>query len=277
MNKDAYVPPSKVTVSEIDGFVERLGTHLNGLIPSDFETFGELVNSIVDGLVPPKARDFYRSPGMVIGLAILEIGNIGQKIHRYQFIERYKFFADMPDAEMGLAFAEHMYAVRNAELYSILERGEAVVRFVAAIAVELQTGDSKAANKYTKEYRRQFEYRLRERHRMTHAHERPSLVSRMLQLSDVKTDEERQMIQSIFGDILNTMVSAFELIQERQPEGEHPTHMSDPVAFQKWYLQRVDGEAASMWHIFTESVLVAAGLFGENLTVATNDGLAPES
>lgn len=258
MDKGTYLPPSEVPESVIDDYAKQLCRYLNGLVPHDFQTFGGRVSGIVDGMVPPAARDMYRTPDSVIGLAAFEVGNVGQKIRRYQFIERYKFFVDLPDAEMGIAFGEHIYAVRNAELYSILEKGEAIVRFVATLSMELEAGDAKAPSKYAKDYRSQFAYRLRERHRMTHAHERPSVVSRMLQLRELKTDQERRMIKRIFGDMLSTIMETFELIQEKQPE--KAPFPCDPATFQNWYLRRVDEEAASMWRIFSKAVSEASGL-----------------
>lgn len=259
VNNEAYFPPSEVPQAVIDALSDQIGGHLRSLVPKDLKAFGDRVNSTVDAMVAPSARELYRDPSAIIGLATFEVGNIGLKIRRYQFIERYKFFADLPDADMGMAFGEHMYAVRNAELYTILERGEAVVRFGAALAADLGVGDQKAATVYSKQYRAEFEHRLRECHRMTHAHERPSLVSRILQLGKIKTEEERKVVGDILGGIVRTMVAAFKLIQERLPEEDRMPSMLDPVAFQRSYLQRNDTEAASMWCLFADAMLGAVG------------------
>ncbi len=237
----------------------------------DFETFGAPVTSIVDDMIAPNARDAYRTPSNVIGLATFEVGNLGQKIRRYQFIERYKFFVDMPDAEMGMAFHEHCYEVRNAEIYAILERGEALIRFIATLAAELKSGEEKAPNKYARDFRRKFEHRLRERHRRTHAHERPSFVSRMLQLGEIKTKEEQQLLEDSLRNIYGTITAAFDAIREKLKEGERIPSPRDAVAFQKWYLQRVDEEAAAMWQICTDAMSAAVKMPYDISSASSND------
>jgi hypothetical protein len=270
LNKDAYLPPSEVPQSAIDDFAEQFHRYLKNLIPADFEAFGARVTSIVDHMVPPNARDAYRTPLNVIGLATFEVGNLGQKIRRYQFVERYKFFVDMPDTEIGIAFHEHCYEVRNAELYGILERGEALIRFAAALAAELDSGDEKAPSKYARNFRREFDHRLRERHRRTHAHERPSLISRILQIGEIKTKEERQVLEHFLRNIHSTVTAAFEAIQEKWQEHKLIPSMRDPVTFQQWYLQSVDEEAATMWRLFTDA-LSAAVKMPNDTSSSSND------
>ena len=258
--KEAYREPSEVEQAIVDQFVARLKTHLSQAVRPGHGAFGDKVSATVDNMVAPGVRERYRKTDAVIGLASFEVSQIGQKIRRYQYIERYKFFFDAPDPEIGMGFAEHMYALRNAELYAVLERGETIVRFVSAIGAELGIGSVKAPTKYNKSFREKFERRLRERHKITHAHERPSLVSRMLQLGGLKTDNERKKLENVLGDIFGAMNMAMEAIQDKVPEADRAPSPTDPTAFQTWYLQRVDGEAATMWKTFSDAVASAAGL-----------------
>lgn len=240
-------------------------------MPLDFDAFGAAVISAVDNMIPPKSRDGYRTPLNVIDLATFEVTSLGQKIRRYQFIERYKFFVRMPDSEMGMAFHEHCYEVRNAEIYGTLERGEVIIRFITALAADFKIGDAKAPNRYARNFRRAFEHRLRERHRRTHAHERPSLVSRMLQLGEIKTTEERQLLEGLLRNIYGTLTAAFDAIREKLQADDRIPSTGDPVAFQKWYLERVDEEAAAMWHIFTDSLSAAVKMPQDSSTALSND------
>ena len=237
-----------------------LEKHLNQAVVLGRETFGAQVSTIVDKMVAPGIREQYRKTEAVIGLASFEVAQIGRKIRRYQYIERYKFFFDAPSSEIGMAFAEHMYLLRNAELYGVLERGERITRFVSAIGGDLEIGSAKASAKYNKSFKRKFGRRLGERHRMTHAHERPSLVSCILQLSEPKSEGEREFLGNALGELLGTMHAALELVQDKIPEADRMPSLQDPTAFQAWYLQSVDGEAATMWRTFSEAVASAAGL-----------------
>lgn len=238
----------------------RWKTHVVQAIRPGHDAFGTKVSNIVDKMVAPSARDNYRKTDQVINLALTEIDFLAQKIRRYQYIERYKFHFQSPNPEIGMGFAEHMYLLRNSELYGVLEQGETLIRFASAVGEELGVGDDKAAPKYHKLFKEKFERRLRERHRMTHAHERPSLVSRLLQLGELKTDDERKMVEKTLGMIYGSITAIMEAINKDIPEEKRPPSSKDKKAFQAWYLERVDDEAAIMWKIFSNAVSSAVGL-----------------
>jgi hypothetical protein len=255
-----YIEPSGIDQVAIDLFLEKVEQHLLQSIKPCLTNFGNKVSGMVDKMVAPGSRENYRRPEQVIALAKLEISLMAQKINRYQYIDRYRFFFTAPNTDSGISFVEHMYSLKNAELYNVLERGEALVRFLSTIGADLGVGDAKAPNKYAKSFKRKFERRLKERHKITHAHERPSLVSRLLQLSELKSDDDKKILANILGAIFRTMNEALDILKELAPSAEHPPSPKDRKEFHEWYLEQVDGEASTMWETLSQSIHSAIGL-----------------
>jgi hypothetical protein len=253
-NRDQYEPPSGLTrsqISEFCGVIEKC------LLNGPTVEISDAVKSQVAKRVAPSALPLYDDFDSVVSLAAHEIGEIGQRIGRYRYIERYKFFFETNDREMGLAFGEHLYELRSGQIYAVLERGVEIIRLCSTVADCRGRGDSKAANAYLKEFRSAFAYRLRERHRQAHAHERPSLASRILSLRPVKEDEKR-MAAEVLATVLAQARFALRLLTQGGNEIVSPVP-EDHAEFQSYYLQRVDEEASTMWRIFSKAIARAVG------------------
>lgn len=253
-------PPTDFQEVMVEEFADRLGLHLKSLVSPNFAGFSPVLEDVVDKMVAPSARESYRGTDAIFRLLIGEVSSVGQRARRYQYIERYKFFAKMPNPDMGMAFAEHLWSARGAEVYSILERGESLIRFAAGLAAELGSGDAKSPGRFSKRFRSAFAYRLRERHRITHAHERPSLTSRILQMGELKADGEREAVQRVLGRLIVGIQQFFENFAQLEGVDDPAPDPRDRNAFQRWYLRRSDSEALAMWTLFREGIEAAVGM-----------------
>lgn len=241
--------------------MDRIHVHLLHTMRANSIKFGPRVETTIDKMVAPSVRENYRDGAQIIQLALFECRTVVQRMRRYCFIERYKYFIDLPSSEMGIAFGEHCYALRGSEIYIIGEKSEQLLRFVKAIAEDIGLQPSKAPEDFKKKFSKEFVYRLRERHKITHAHERPSLVSRLLQLEKRSSDEEKALVKSFLVDALAMASSAFKALEGSTSSDDQVTSpLSNPIQFQRDYLKRVDAEAETMWRIFSQYLIEAVCL-----------------
>ena len=148
--------------------------------------------------------------------------------------------------EMIQALIEHTYTLRSYEIYTVLERATQTLKFGHEVAKAINLPSVLNDKKYEKHMKKEFEHRLRERHRIVHAHERPSLVSRITSLAPeaFKVPE----VQNYLISLIKLNSSMLRLLKQKHPEITMP-HVSDE-GFYRGYLARVDEEAKSMWEIF---------------------------
>jgi len=249
--------PTEVDVERIEAFTTSARKHLlKQLAGKKNIAISLALETEIRKRVAPSAIGNYLNLKAIVDDVTFEINNLGRRIRRYQFIERYRDVFLSPDREMMMAFLEHTHSMRTAELYTILERGADLIRLCGVLVVNLGLPATNAAAKYQKRFRKEFERRLRERHRIVHAHERPSLLSRLLSTPAEAFDDPTfvDAFTEIFADVVAILghvrgKEANELMKE-QASG----------AFRREYLLAVDLEAAAMWRILSECVAEALTL-----------------
>jgi hypothetical protein len=266
---EGYRDPSEVTTDEVETFCRELSQHLQKRFSSQpGVVVGDELKALIVKRVPPKLVTLYEQFHHCIELLAFETTEIGKRIRRYQYIERYKFFFSTPDKEMFQAFQEHTWSNRGGEIYVILERGEALIEFASLIAGRLGEPPSKAAKGFYNDMRNEFNYRLRERHRITHVHERPSLLSRILSLP-AEAYQEPAVVDLIVGTV--GQLSGMMKLLESGAKFESSEALEEALAavndetpkiedFQEAYLKRVDEEAGKMWRLLTKGLREAVAL-----------------
>ena len=199
--------------------------------------------------VLPRLVEDFSLPERAIGLLSMDIEDLGLRIYRYRYIERYQEAISFDDPEMGAAFASHIHNLRGSEIYVIQERGADVLSFLHGLTSDfgVSAGDQKAA--FKKAFKKQFSRHLRERHRIVHAHERLSLASRMISLSPL--DGADPKVADVFIDVVAQLLP-------RISERIGLTDMMSPVEIRQklkaFQLNAMDEEAASMWKCFMTAV-----------------------
>lgn len=115
-----------------------------------------------------------------------EAMTILDRILVYPFTASYrKHLKDAPK-EVLRAWQFHSHSLRVGELYIVLDRTKKLLEFLAVVARDCGLPATDKREEFEKTFKKTFERRLRERHRLTHAHERPSMESRIIDLAGGK-------------------------------------------------------------------------------------------
>jgi hypothetical protein len=166
--------------------------------------------------VPPKSVAIFSDPPKLSTLVRLEYIGMGERIYLYPYIARYReLFKNPPPGAIG-AWAMHMHTLRQAELYVILERSTVLLKFLHMAAVEFGLTPTDQTKAFEKAFKKRFDRRLRERHRLTHAHERPSLTSRVIDLVSMPPAEEDK--PAIAEALASTLINMASLLPAGPPE-----------------------------------------------------------
>lgn len=136
-----------------------------------------------------------------------EILTILDRILIYPHTTTYrKHLKDAPH-EVQKAWQFHSHSLRVTELYIILDRNIAMLSFLNVILESFNLPMHDQRKEFEKSFKKTFERRLRERHRLTHAHERPSLVSRIIDLSGTKFSGDKEEVEKILSDAMLSLMS----------------------------------------------------------------------
>jgi hypothetical protein len=230
------------------GFDAALRRHI-GLLPAPPSLSAESKKHIVKR-VPPRALDNYLNLNSAIALLAVEIQDLGLRISRYQYIERYREHFEAPDADMASAFVMHTHILRGTEIYVIMERCAVFLDFYYHIAVDLSLNPTKMSKALERRFKKDFERHLRERHRIVHAHERPSLISRMTSISAEEIGKPD--VASTFKETLETLMGML------APVLKDAFNINDPALALKNLndirLKAVDQECLGMWSTLLDAM-----------------------
>ena len=198
--------------------------------------------------VPPKTLAEYQTPEKAISLLSLEIEDLGLRISRYQFIERYREHFDAPSAEIRTAFVMHTHILRGSETYIIMERCGSLLDFFYDLASDLSLNPTKVSKALETRFKKDFERHLRERHRIVHAHERPTLVSRMMSIppDEISKPEVADTFKNVLDSFVEMVAPAVQSLFEIKDPADAMKKIND------FRLQTVDKECLEMWSIFLD-------------------------
>jgi hypothetical protein len=217
----------------------------NRAFPLSSDTIKQIAKRVAPSVLPS-----YLDIEKAIDLLMMELQTIGTRIVQYRYIGVYNSHFHSPSPEIGIAFLSHFHSLRVNELYIVLERGSDFLRFCELIAEDLELPSLHKVKSYIKSFKKIFERRLRERHRIVHAHERPSLASRLLELPP---GMDRDQVTDAIVPLSVQLMSLWFLLNGK-PVPEQITK-EDFDAFRaemmELHLNAFDQEAREMWDLFS--------------------------
>ncbi len=207
--------------------------------------------TLVARRVPPKwlpKYDVMDEYGFVVwdeAMTILD------RILVYPFTASYrKHLTDAPKDVIG-AWQFHSHSLRVGELYIVFDRTMALLEFLTVVAQDCGLAATDQSKSFEKTFKKTFARRLGERHRLVHAHQRPSMTSRIIDLSGAKWagDEEESAKQ-----ILTLLTTSLPKLWEASEKlGRAPPKTPQEVeAMHEWGAQQ---EARQMLKLVGEALL----------------------
>jgi hypothetical protein len=241
---------AQVDQSALTNWKSALREHLEKMEPQP--SMSSHLERHIRKRVAPSFLSKYLNHEGAIGLAINELGLILERIRQYRVIDAYPKHFSSNDRDVISAFFSHLHSLRSSELYLIQERGKELLRFSHCIASDLRLSASDQSREFDKKFKKGFERRLRERHRLVHAHERPSLMTRMLDVVAGVTD--RAALEEAIGSIALSLFSTYATLKSGGKENveldqEKFSEMKGEM--QQIYIQGFDNETAAMRNLVT--------------------------
>ncbi|MBZ6077357.1 hypothetical protein [Microvirga puerhi] len=203
----------------------------------------------------PKSVPTYSTPEKLPFLIKMEIESLGDRIRLYPFTARYRELINSGPHDMLTAWQVHSHSLRQSELYIIQERGTELMRFLHDVALDLGVATVDRANNFQKGFRKRFDRRLRERHRLVHAHERPSLTSRVIDFALVAEDADRETV----ADILANLTIDIANLLPGEPPKDAQEIMRRVSELRDNYVTFAEEEAEDMFAILSSEVRTALG------------------
>jgi hypothetical protein len=160
----------------------------------------ETMKGIVKRVTPKLVADFSKVDKLPF-LISMELEMLGDRIRLYPFTALYREAINWASKDMIAAWMLHSHSLRQGELYIIQERGVELLRFLRDVGTNLGLPAADRSKYYEKAFKKRFERRLRERHRIVHAHERPSLTSRVIDFG-VAAQEADNMVAETLADLV---------------------------------------------------------------------------
>ncbi len=198
-----------------------------------------------------------------------EITSLLDRILAYRYVTKYRnALKAYGDRDLVGAWLFHSQSLRTGELYIIQDRTTAALRFLKAVGNDcgLAVTDQTAA--FERKFKKTFERRLRERHRLVHAHERPSMESRIIGLGGETARPPRDEVEKILRDILGEATS---LMRESDPKTRKEIPF-DLASIEKMHEDMSVREARQMLDLVGEALLKTIGPVAEE---DSKDGAAP--
>lgn len=157
--------------------------------------------------VSPKAAAEFSVADNLPQLVSLEVETIGERIRLYPFTALYREAINWASKDMVGAWMLHSHSLRQSELYIIQERSTDLLRFIRDIGQDFGLVAPDRSKSFEKAFKKRFGRRLRERHRLVHAHERPSLTSRVIDFGLAAEETDKDIVTDTLADVLIKMVN----------------------------------------------------------------------
>lgn len=216
----------------------------------------ETIKALVAKRVSPNSLTKYDTLDPYPTVIMDEATMIMDRILAYPQITRYRKHLNGKSLELSSAWQIHSQSLRVGELYIVLDRTNALLKFLEQLASELGITVNKCQKRFEKKFKIAFKRRLLERHRIVHAHERPSLESRIISLSSDTLALEPKDIEPV---LLDMMVKALTgLSQVKKDIGQEVPEILANV--EKLHESTSDREAAQMLDLVGKAILKTLGI-----------------
>ncbi len=173
-----------------------------------------------------------------------------ERVRIYPFVAKYRVEVNNGSKEMVAAWQLHSHSLRQSEIYVLQERGKDIINFAHLVAADLGLGTENRANKFEKRFKTQFEWRLRDRHRVVHAHEKPSLTSCLADLMVATDESTNDVFQEYIVVLLRNIAETLPGEKTEDPK-EKLKHLH---SVRDIYEKGAEEEATQMIDIFVEEL-----------------------
>lgn len=180
-----------------------------------------------------------------------EAMTILDRILVYPFTASYrKHLLGAPKEVIG-AWQFHSHSLRVGELYIVQDRTVALLEFLKVVADDCGLPATDRRKSFESSFKKTFERRLRERHRLTHAHERPSMISRIIDLSGAKWTDDKEGVEKQVIDLMTKTLPM--LVQSSEATGRTPPRT--PKDVETLHELQAEREARQMLKLVGDALL----------------------
>ncbi|MGO6938151.1 hypothetical protein [Rhizobium johnstonii] len=252
MQKDGYFDPTQVDRARVSKFADELWGRLT------VREVREKPSPALQKMVRARVRlsdinEYLRQPSLS-GLLCRDVLDLGNRIHDYQYIERYRFAFKGFSREMNVAFIRHTFHTRHNEVYLIKEKTVKALAYAVELGSHLGFEAQSQTRSFTDRFDEAMDFRLRERHRIAHSHEAPSLTGRALEIGTIATGSEES--EAAIQEMLKIFKPLITTLKELSPD----LFAGGDEKFTENYLREVDQEAAKMWSLLEVHMRMALSL-----------------
>jgi hypothetical protein len=174
-----------------------------------------------------------------------------QRIQIYPFVAKYREVLKPNSADMNAAWQLHSHSLRQSECYVIQERGTDILEFAHLVATDLGVGTKSRAKTFEKRFKKEFAIRLRDRHRVVHAHEKPSLTTRV---TDMMVAANKTNPDEMNKQLMTTMFNVSQLLPG-MPTDDPAEALKRMFDVREEYPKIAEREAVQMMDIFYEELV----------------------
>ncbi len=183
-----------------------------------------------------------------------EICQITDRILAYRYVAQYrKVFRSQSD-ELFDAWQIHSQSLRTGELYIVQDRTSQLLKFLALVGQDCGLAVEDQSGSFSKKFKKDFEKRLRERHRIVHAHERLSYESRIMAFAGKTLSLPSETVAKF---MLDTFSTSFSAMSEKLREEDCEAPSIEEV--EKLHEMTDEREARQMMNLVGEYILKAVG------------------
>lgn len=244
----------KSTIEAVSFWVEGLLREQLVQNSKPIEITNEIRKGVTKRLSPKNAMEYVVAEKLPT-LIRFEIETLASRIRLYHYTAQYRNFITFDSHDMFAAWQLHSHSLRQNELYIIQERGSALLTFLRQVAGCFGLKSTDRSKNFAKKMKMRFEYRLRERHRIVHVHERPSMSSLLIDFTMFLEENDKETAMAVYGDVLD--------LAQRNLFGKHA---DDPeewarrmLAVEEEYINDAKNEAIEVFDILTAELGATLG------------------
>jgi hypothetical protein len=234
----------------VAGRVNELLEHYALAVPEAKKVSSDTGRAIAKRISVNGAKNYTKVRSLPFFLAA-EIRTYLERIRIYPFVVKYREVLKPSSMDMNAAWQLHSHSLRQSECYVIQERGTDILEFAHLVAVDLGLGTKSRAKNFEKRFKKEFEVRLRDRHRVVHAHERPSLTTRV---TDMMVGADKENPDDMAKQLMKVMFDVSRRLPG-MPTDDPDKAIKRMFAVREEYPKIAEREAVQMMDIFYEELV----------------------
>ncbi|NSL20193.1 hypothetical protein [Agrobacterium tumefaciens] len=234
----------------VAGQVNELLEHYAQAVPEAKKVSSDTEKAIAKRLSVNGAKKFTTVRSLPFFFAS-ELLTYLQRIQIYPFVAKYREVVKPSSADMNAAWQLHSHSLRQSECYVIQERGTDMLEFAHSVATDLGLGTKSRAKIFENRFKKHFATRLRDRHRVVHAHEKPSLTTRV---TDLMVAADKKNPDEMNKQLMTMMFNVSQLLPGL-PTDDPAEAIKRMFAMREEYPKIAEREAVEMMDIFYDELV----------------------